>query len=76
MKCCDCKVLSDKQIDLLVEKNRSLNNDLFLSNVNLSNCYNVLDYIKNVLSSFVSSDPNSNEINKKIVSLILLFGIN
>lgn len=70
MKCCDCKVLSDKQIDLLVEKNRRLNNELFLSNVNLSNCYNVLDYIKNVLSSFVSSDSNSNEINKKIVSLI------
>lgn len=70
MKCCDCKVLSDKQIDLLVEKNRSLNNDLFLSNVNLSNCYNVLVYIKNVLSSFVSSDSNSNEINKKIVTLI------
>ena len=70
MKCCDCKVLSDKQIDILVEKNRILNNELFLSNVNLSNCYNVLDYIKNVLSSFVSSDSNSNEINKKIVSLI------
>lgn len=70
MKCCDCRFLSEKQIDILVEKNRKLNNDLFLSNVNLSNCYNVLDYIKNVLSSFVSSDSNSNEINKKIVSLI------
>lgn len=70
MKCCDCSFLSDKQIDILVEKNRRLNNELFLSNVNLSNCYNVLDYIKNVLSSFVSSDSNSNEINKKIVSLI------
>lgn len=70
MKCCDCSFLSDKQIDILVEKNRRLNNDLFLSNVKLSNCYNVLDYIKNVLSSFVSSDSNSNEINKKIVSLI------
>lgn len=70
MKCCDCSFLSEKQIDILVEKNRKLNNDLFLSNVNLSNCYNVLDYIKNVLSSFVSSDSNSNEINKKIVSLI------
>ena len=70
MKCCDCRFLCEKQIDILVEKNRKLNNDLFLSNVNLSNCYNVLDYIKNVLSSFVSSDSNSNEINKKIVSLI------
>lgn len=70
MKCCDCSFLSDKQIDILVEKNRRLNNDLFLSNVKLSNCCNVLDYIKNVLSSFVSSDSNSNEINKKIVSLI------
>lgn len=70
MKYCDCSFLSDKQIDILVEKNRRLNNELLLSNVNLSNCYNVLDYIKNVLSSFVSSDSNSNEINKKIVSLI------
>ena len=70
MKCCDCSFLSEKQIDILLEKNRKLNNELLLSNVNLSNCYNVLDYIKNVLSSFVSSDSNSNEINKKIVSLI------
>lgn len=75
MKCCDCSFLSDKQIDILVEKNRRLNNELFLSNVKLSNCCNVLDYIKNVLSSFVSSDSNSNEINKKIVSLIDLLEV-